>query len=111
MFAFLFGIIHVAIVYVLPTHVAAVLLHVTIILPAIKAVAAQHLVAITHVAVLCNNVSAAIGNRVKVVLEDLITVLHMVGNLNGDGTAHAFIPLDHDVVLHTASLCVPRKHQ
>jgi hypothetical protein len=111
LFAFLFGIIHVVVVYVSLTHVAAVHLHVTIILPAFKAVAAAHPVAITHVVALCNNVSAAIGNRVKVVPEDLITVLHMVGNLNGDGKAHAFIPLEYDVALHTASLCVPRKHQ
>jgi hypothetical protein len=111
LFAFLFGIIHAVPVYVSQTHVAVAHLHVTIILPAIKVVAAQHLVAITHVVALCNHVSAAIGNLVKVVQEDLITVLHMVGNLNGDGMAHAFIPLDHDVVLHTVSLCVPKKHQ
>jgi hypothetical protein len=111
LFAFLFGIIHAVPVYVSQTHVAVAHLHVIIILPAIKVAAAQHLVAITHAAALCNNVSAAIGNLVKVVQEDLITVLHMVGNLNGDGKAHAFIPSEYDVVLHTVSLCVPKKHQ
>ena len=94
LFASLFGIIHVAIVYVSLTHVAAVHFLAIIILPAIKVAAAQHLVAITHVVVLCKHALAAIGNQVKAVQAALTTVLHMASNLNGDGREHAFIPLE-----------------
>jgi hypothetical protein len=98
LFASPFGIIRVAIVYVSLTHVAAEHFLAIIILPAIKVAVALRLVAITHVVVLWKTALAAIGNQVKVVQEDLITVLHMVTNLNGDGLAHAFIPLEYDVV-------------
>ena len=92
-FAFPFGTILAAHVSVLCGSVAKTLNPVTIIQLVIKAVAAQHLVAITHVAALCKHVPAAFGNQATEVQAALIQVRQMVLNLNGDIKATVSIRL------------------
>jgi hypothetical protein len=81
-------------------HFVAKAQNIAIIIPlAIKAVAAQHLVAITTAAAPCKNVLKAIGNRAMAVLVVLTTVLPMVGKWNGVGKAVACTHLVSDVAV------------
>ena len=75
--------------------------------PVIKAVVAQHLAVITHVAVLCRNVLKAIGNQAMAAPVVLTTVLPMVGKWNGVGKALACIHLVSDVVAKLVNQDVP----
>jgi hypothetical protein len=74
-----------------------------IILPAIKAAAAQHLVVITHVVALCKYALVAIGKQVTAALAAQTPVPRMDGNLNGVIQAPACIHLVFVADLNTAN--------
>ena len=94
---------------VCPRFVAKAQNIVIIIQTVIKAVAAQHLAVITHVAALCRNVLKAIGNRVMAALVVLTTVPPMVGKWNGVGKAVACGHLVSDVAARLVNQNVPMR--